>query len=109
MFCHGDTPTMADCCLIPQLYNADRWVLIIPVTHILAGLCQAANNGIPGRPSRCRRPTRGVIHDGETVTTTSGFVGIGVPRLYCPGCIGPIQDTGTPRDLSLFSAAGQGR
>lgn len=24
-FCIGDTPTMADCCLIPQLYNADRW------------------------------------------------------------------------------------
>ncbi len=24
-FCHGDTPGMADCCLIPQLYNASRW------------------------------------------------------------------------------------
>lgn len=24
-FCFGDQPTMADCCLIPQLYNADRW------------------------------------------------------------------------------------
>ncbi len=24
-FCHGDQPTMADCCLIPQLYNAERW------------------------------------------------------------------------------------
>lgn len=24
-FCHGDKPTMADCCLVPQLYNADRW------------------------------------------------------------------------------------
>jgi len=24
-FCHGDTPGMADCCLIPQLYNANRW------------------------------------------------------------------------------------
>jgi maleylacetoacetate isomerase len=24
-FCHGDTPTMADCCLIPQIYNADRF------------------------------------------------------------------------------------
>ena len=21
-FCHGDQPTLADCCLIPQLYNA---------------------------------------------------------------------------------------
>lgn len=24
-FCHGDQPSMADCCLIPQLYNATRW------------------------------------------------------------------------------------
>ena len=24
-FCHGDGPSMADCCLIPQLYNANRW------------------------------------------------------------------------------------
>ncbi|MCV0425421.1 MAG: maleylacetoacetate isomerase [Roseibium sp.] len=24
-FCHGNQPTMADCCLIPQLYNSDRW------------------------------------------------------------------------------------
>ncbi|GGF03000.1 maleylacetoacetate isomerase [Stappia taiwanensis] len=25
LFCHGDTPTMADLCLVPQLYNARRW------------------------------------------------------------------------------------
>ena len=24
-FCHGDVPTMADICLVPQVYNADRW------------------------------------------------------------------------------------
>lgn len=24
-FCHGDTPGLAECCLIPQLYNATRW------------------------------------------------------------------------------------
>ena len=24
-FCHGDTPTIADLCLVPQLYNARRW------------------------------------------------------------------------------------
>ena len=24
-YCHGDTPTLADCCLIPQLYNARRF------------------------------------------------------------------------------------
>ncbi len=24
-FCHGDAPGLAECCLIPQLYNARRW------------------------------------------------------------------------------------
>lgn len=24
-FCHGDTPTLADCCLIPQVFNARRF------------------------------------------------------------------------------------
>ncbi len=24
-FCHGDTPTLADCCLVPQMYNARRF------------------------------------------------------------------------------------
>lgn len=24
-FCHGDTPTMADCCLVPQFYNAEHF------------------------------------------------------------------------------------
>jgi len=24
-FCHGDTPTMADCCLVPQIFNAKRF------------------------------------------------------------------------------------
>lgn len=24
-FCHGDTPTLADCCLVPQIYNAERF------------------------------------------------------------------------------------
>ena len=25
LFCFGDTPSMADCCLIPQVYNAERF------------------------------------------------------------------------------------
>ena len=24
-FCHGDSPTMADCCLVPQIFNARRY------------------------------------------------------------------------------------
>jgi maleylacetoacetate isomerase len=26
-FCHGDIPTLADCCLVPQMYNARRFKL----------------------------------------------------------------------------------
>jgi maleylacetoacetate isomerase len=26
-FCHGDSPTMADCCLVPQVYNAQRFAV----------------------------------------------------------------------------------
>ena len=28
-FCHGDRPTMADICLVPQVYNARRWAVDI--------------------------------------------------------------------------------
>jgi maleylpyruvate isomerase len=24
-YCHGDTPTLADCCLVPQIFNAKRY------------------------------------------------------------------------------------
>lgn len=24
-YCHGNTPTMADCCLVPQIFNANRY------------------------------------------------------------------------------------
>lgn len=30
-FCHGDSPTMADCCLVPQMFAADRFG--IPATR----------------------------------------------------------------------------
>jgi maleylacetoacetate isomerase len=36
-FCHGDSPTMADCCLVPQVYNARRWeVDIASLTRVNA-------------------------------------------------------------------------
>lgn len=35
-FCHGTSPTLADACLIPQLYNAHRFnVDLSPYPHIL--------------------------------------------------------------------------
>lgn len=27
VFCHGDSPTIADCCLVPQVHSARRWGL----------------------------------------------------------------------------------
>jgi len=40
-FCHGDSVTMADICLVPQVYNARRWE--VPITH-LERVCQVAAN-----------------------------------------------------------------
>ncbi|MGI6245872.1 MAG: maleylacetoacetate isomerase [Pseudochelatococcus sp.] len=41
-FCHGSTPGMADCALIPQLYNAERWGVEyrhLPRVSTIAGNC----------------------------------------------------------------------
>ncbi len=41
-FCHGDTPTMADCCLVPQLYNAERWGVDISGHSRIRKIAEAA-------------------------------------------------------------------
>lgn len=48
-----------------------------------------------------------LVKDGDTVTT-SGFVGIGVPDALLAAIETRFLETGHPRDLSLFFAAGQG-
>ncbi|WP_295952152.1 maleylacetoacetate isomerase [Rhodoferax sp.] len=43
-FCHGDTPTLADCCLVPQLYNAERFQVPIddyPHLRRIGATCRA--------------------------------------------------------------------
>ncbi|MFC4525276.1 maleylacetoacetate isomerase [Dyella halodurans] len=43
-FCHGDTPSMADACLAPQVYNAVRWKLPLddfPTIQRIYAACQA--------------------------------------------------------------------
>ena len=43
-FCYGDSPTIADCCLVPQYYNAVRWELdLAPYPNIrrVVEACQA--------------------------------------------------------------------
>ena len=55
LFCHGNQPSMADCCLIPQLYNATRWgvdyadhALICKIEKILF-----STNSFSKRAPRC--------------------------------------------------------
>lgn len=37
-FCHGDSPTLADCVLIPQMYNARRFNVDLSTTPTLVGI-----------------------------------------------------------------------
>jgi glutathione S-transferase len=36
--CDGDTPTMADCCLVPQIYNARRFECDLSLYPTLTGI-----------------------------------------------------------------------
>jgi maleylpyruvate isomerase len=40
-FCHGDTPTMADCCLVPQIFNARRFEVDMTPYPTLVAIEQA--------------------------------------------------------------------
>ncbi|WP_269932814.1 maleylacetoacetate isomerase [Aminobacter sp. HY435] len=53
-FCHGDAPTMADFCLVPQVYNARRWnvdVSGLPRVLDIAGRCEAIAAFAKARPN----------------------------------------------------------
>lgn len=42
-FCHGDQPSMADLCLVPQIYNARRWGIDLsafPRATVIGGNCE---------------------------------------------------------------------
>jgi maleylacetoacetate isomerase/maleylpyruvate isomerase len=54
-FCHGDTPTMADCCLVPQLYNARRFECDLapyPTLVAIAERCEALAAFVRAHPER---------------------------------------------------------
>lgn len=38
VFCHGDTPTLADCCLLPQVFNARRLGCDLTAMPVLCGI-----------------------------------------------------------------------
>lgn len=53
LFCHGDTPTMADCCLTPQLYNARRFACDLapyPTVVAIGARCEALEAFARARP-----------------------------------------------------------
>lgn len=53
LFCHGDTPTMADCCLVPQLYNARRFdcdLTPYPTIRAIEARCEALVPFAAARP-----------------------------------------------------------
>ena len=54
-FCLGDTPTMADCCLVPQLFNAQRFNIdLAPYPTLLAidEQCQLLEAFVLAHPAR---------------------------------------------------------
>ncbi|MFT3719621.1 maleylacetoacetate isomerase [Pseudorhodoferax sp.] len=41
-FCFGDTPTLADCCLVPQIFNARRYEVDLSGLPLTLAACEAA-------------------------------------------------------------------
>jgi maleylacetoacetate isomerase len=44
LYCHGDDPTLADCFLVPQVYNAERFSIDLepyPAIRRIAGQCRS--------------------------------------------------------------------
>lgn len=52
-FCEGDVPTMADCCLVPQLYNAQRFGIDLaayPTVQRIHATCMALPEFVAAAP-----------------------------------------------------------
>lgn len=55
IFCHGDTPTLADCCLIPQVFNAQRFDIDLteyPTLRRIADYCAELPPFIAAHPAQ---------------------------------------------------------
>lgn len=55
-YCHGDSPTLADCCLVPQLFNAQRFNVDLeglPRTMAVFEACMALPAFQKAQPSAC--------------------------------------------------------
>ena len=54
-FCHGDAPTMADCCLVPQIFNAQRYqcdTAPYPITMRVFAQCMQLDAFDRAQPSK---------------------------------------------------------
>ena len=55
-YCYGDTPTLADCCLVPQIFNAQRFetdLTGLPRTMAAYEACMALPAFQKAQPSAC--------------------------------------------------------
>ena len=55
LYCHGDGPTMADCCLVPQVFNAQRFAIdLAPYPRVarIHAHCAGLPAFIAAHPSR---------------------------------------------------------
>jgi len=55
-FCHGETPTLADCCLVPQIFNGQRFDTPLdglPRTMAVFDACMALPAFVQALPSAC--------------------------------------------------------
>jgi maleylacetoacetate isomerase len=55
-YCWGDTPTLADCCLVPQIFNAQRFKCRtdhVPQTMRVFEACMALPAFAKTQPSAC--------------------------------------------------------
>ena len=53
--CHGDTPTLADCCVVPQVFNARRFELDLapfPTLVRIAEHCETLPAFIAAHPAQ---------------------------------------------------------
>ncbi|MDF2374451.1 MAG: maleylacetoacetate isomerase [Rhizobiaceae bacterium] len=61
LFCHGDTPTMADLCLVPQVYNAKRWgadISDLPLLNAICDHCAGIEAFAAAHPDRVGPPAK---------------------------------------------------
>ncbi|HSV51987.1 MAG TPA: maleylacetoacetate isomerase [Burkholderiaceae bacterium] len=55
-YCYGDTPTLADCCLVPQIFNAKRFNVNfdgLPRTMAAYDACMRHEAFLKAQPSAC--------------------------------------------------------